>query len=155
SGIPILFPFPNRICDGRYTWNGKEYTLPLNDSTGKNAIHGFVCRKPWRRRSYGADLTSAWLSAEFTGSHDAPESLAHWPSDYYISITFRFTKDQLAVDAFIANPGNHDLPWGLGYHPYFTLAPYGGPEATTWVPASQFWKIEENLPTGQLLPVAD
>src|SRR5262249_54268581 len=25
SGIPILFPFPNRIRDGRFTWEGKTY----------------------------------------------------------------------------------------------------------------------------------
>src|SRR5437868_62099 len=45
SGIPILFPFPNRIRAGRYTWNGTEYQLPLNDATGTMAIHGFVCRR--------------------------------------------------------------------------------------------------------------
>src|SRR5262245_41171988 len=43
SGIPILFPFPNRIRAGRFNWAGKEYRLPTTDSTGKNAIHGFVC----------------------------------------------------------------------------------------------------------------
>ena len=45
SGFPILFPFPNRIRDGRFTWNGKEYRLPTNDPSGKNAIHGFVCQE--------------------------------------------------------------------------------------------------------------
>src|SRR5262249_2980015 len=34
SGIPILFPFPNRIRGGRFVWKGKEYQLPLNDSSG-------------------------------------------------------------------------------------------------------------------------
>src|SRR5689334_14111053 len=34
SGIPILFPFPNRIRDGIYNYQGKEYHLPKNDSTG-------------------------------------------------------------------------------------------------------------------------
>src|SRR5262249_31137198 len=36
SGIPILFPFPNRIRDGRFSWQGKEYHLPANDPSGKN-----------------------------------------------------------------------------------------------------------------------
>ena len=35
SGIPILFPFPNRIRDGRFTWDGKEYQLPLNDPSAQ------------------------------------------------------------------------------------------------------------------------
>src|SRR6516164_9410644 len=31
SGIPVLFPFPNRIQGGRFQWHGKTYQLPLND----------------------------------------------------------------------------------------------------------------------------
>src|SRR5712692_7096726 len=37
SGIPILFPFPNRLRSGHFVWKGKEYQLPLNDSSGPNA----------------------------------------------------------------------------------------------------------------------
>src|SRR5437762_11018156 len=48
SGNPVLFPFPNRIRDGRYTWAGREYQLPINGPGGKHAIHGFACRHPWR-----------------------------------------------------------------------------------------------------------
>ncbi len=44
SGIPILFPFPNRIRDGKYNFGGKDYNLPLNDPAKKNAIHGFAPR---------------------------------------------------------------------------------------------------------------
>jgi aldose 1-epimerase len=51
SGIPLLFPFPNRICEGRYSWEGKDYELP-SDTVGfdgmGNAIHGFVIDRPWR-----------------------------------------------------------------------------------------------------------
>ena len=39
SGWPILFPFPNRIRGGTFSFAGREYNLPLNDSTKKNAIH--------------------------------------------------------------------------------------------------------------------
>src|SRR5438552_3379996 len=46
SGFPILFPFPNRIRDGRFTWEGKSYELPTNDPASKNAIHGFTPMRP-------------------------------------------------------------------------------------------------------------
>src|SRR5262245_38955915 len=95
SGIPILFPFPNRIRAGRFTWEGKEYQLPLNDSTQKNAIHGFACRKPWRVVDQGSNDRSAWLTAEFRGATDAPESLAHWPADYRIRVTYRLAERSL------------------------------------------------------------
>jgi galactose mutarotase-like enzyme len=41
--------------DGRFTWDGQEYQLPLNDPAKKNAIHGFACRHPWRVLGRGAD----------------------------------------------------------------------------------------------------
>jgi aldose 1-epimerase len=72
SGIPVLFPFPNRIRDGRYTWDGREYQLPLDDPAGKNAIHGFGApslardrRRSRRRRR--------WVTGEFHAWLDAPE----------------------------------------------------------------------------------
>ncbi|MFN0215071.1 MAG: hypothetical protein ACKVT2_12515, partial [Saprospiraceae bacterium] len=38
----ILFPFPNRLKDGKYRWLGKEYQFPINNAATGNAIHGFV-----------------------------------------------------------------------------------------------------------------
>ena len=55
SGVPVLFPFPNRLRDGRFTWEGRQYQLPLNDPAARNAIHGFACRRPWRVLDHNAD----------------------------------------------------------------------------------------------------
>ena len=89
SGIPILFPFPNRIRDGRFSWDGKEYRLPINDPSGKNAIHGFACRRPWRVVGQGADASSAWVTGEFQTGRDAPDCLPLWPADHLIRVTHR------------------------------------------------------------------
>src|SRR5436190_24204354 len=43
-GVPILFPFPNRIRDGKFRHGGRTFQLPKNDSTKANAIHGFAPR---------------------------------------------------------------------------------------------------------------
>ena len=72
SGIPVLFPFPNRIRGGQFTWEGKTYQLPANDPAMKNAIHGFACRRPWRVVDQGTDgSTNAWVTGAFRGSADA------------------------------------------------------------------------------------
>jgi aldose 1-epimerase len=43
----ILAPWPNRIRDGRYTVEGRQLSLPLNEPDVHNAIHGLVRWLPW------------------------------------------------------------------------------------------------------------
>jgi aldose 1-epimerase len=152
SGIPILFPFPNRIRDGRFSWAGRDYTLPLNDPAQKNAIHGFACRHPWRVLDHGGGDESAWLRASFRCSTDAPECLALWPADHEIIVTWRLLPGILRLEAEIHNPDKVELPFGLGYHPYFRL-PFAGSgsieDCSVEVPAGRFWALEANLPTGE------
>jgi aldose 1-epimerase len=156
SGIPVLFPFPNRIRDGRFTWDGRAYQLPQDDPAKKNAIHGFACRHPWRVVATGADETCAWITGVFRCSQDAPDSLALWPADQEIRLTLRLGVHSLCLEAEVHNPDRVGLPFGLGYHPYFRMpftATGSADDCLLEVPARSFWKLEESLPTGERLPV--
>lgn len=151
SGIPWLFPFPNRIEKGRYRWNGVDYQLPVSDAFG-NAIHGFVMDRPWRVIS--ADSQTA--VAAFQLSVDAPERLVLWPSDYVLEVRYTLHQACLRADVRIANVGTQPLPWGLGTHPYFKtpLSPSSKQEqCLIQVPAGQSWELQDCLPSGQRLPV--
>jgi aldose 1-epimerase len=151
SGIPVLFPFPNRIRGGRFTWGGKGYALPQNDSAQQNAIHGFACRHVWRVLDQGAGEGSAWVTGEFQAARDAPESRPLWPADYRLRLTCRLYADRLTLTAVVENPDKVPLPFGLGYHPYLHL-PYpdggGSPDAVVEAPARAYWKLQDGLPTG-------
>jgi aldose 1-epimerase len=156
SGIPILFPFPNRIREGRFVCNGRAFQLPLNDSTKKNAAHGFVCRKPWRVVDHGTGPDSAWITGEFQPSHDDPEEHPLWPADYVFRVTYRLLPGRLRVEAEVQNPDRAALPFGLGYHPYFCVpfAPGGtAADCLVQVPARSFWVLADSLPTGERQPV--
>jgi aldose 1-epimerase len=152
SGVPILFPFPNRIRDGRFNWYGKHYELPRNDPAGKNAIHGFACRRAWRIIDQGGNADSAWLTGEFHGARDAPDCATFWPADYRIRVTYRLTRDRLRVEAVADNPDQVPLPFGLGYHPYFLTAPAA--ECRIQAPARQYWQLDESLPSGTCIRVS-
>jgi aldose 1-epimerase len=151
SGIPVLFPFPNRIRKGCFHWNGRDYQLPCNDSTQKNAIHGFACRRPWRVIEAASSAGSAWITGAFRCSIDDPASQSLWPADHEIRLTVRLGHGTLRLEASVHNPDTVSLPFGLGYHPYFRL-PFAGSssaeDCTVEVPAAEFWELQESLPTG-------
>jgi aldose 1-epimerase len=154
SGIPILFPFPNRIRDGRFTWDGKEYQLPLNDGPKKNAIHGFSTVRAWQVVGSGASDTGAWITGVFQ-SDDHPELCDLWPATFALRVTYRLSAGTLHVAAENQNPDETPLPFGLGYHPYFRVpsAAGGAPEdCSVQVPALSAWELDESLPTGRKQP---
>jgi aldose 1-epimerase len=154
-GIPVLFPFPNRLRAGRFTWDGKTYQLPLNDAPPQNAIHGFACRSPWRIVALGTDATNAWATAEFWGTKDAPATRSLWPADYRLRLTYRLEALRLRIEALVENPDKVPLPFGLGFHQYFPVPLGGGGPADTWVEAlgGTTWELIDSLPTGERRPV--
>ncbi|MFM7315865.1 MAG: aldose 1-epimerase [bacterium] len=148
-GNPILFPFPNRIDQGRYTWQGKTYETPAGN--GAHAIHGYAHKAAWRVTKTTTDEHQASISAAFQISRDAPEHLPHWPTDAALELTYTLKTDRLIVSARVANPSQAPLPWGLGYHTYFNLplTPEGASEKTSVViPASRRWQLSNFIPTG-------
>ena len=48
SAGQLLAPWPNRIRDGRYTFEGTAYQLPLTEPGKHNAIHGLSNWSRWR-----------------------------------------------------------------------------------------------------------
>jgi aldose 1-epimerase len=156
SGHPVLFPFPNRLRDGRFTFEGKTYQLPLNESMGKHAIHGFTPRNPWRVVGTDTGAESAAITGQFRLSRDLPSARDLWPADFTLTLSYRLTPSILRVEAVVENPDGGPLPFGLGYHPYFCLPTAPGAPAddlTLWTPAATLWIAEDGIPTGQRTPV--
>ncbi|HZM55802.1 MAG TPA: hypothetical protein VFC03_12340, partial [Acidimicrobiales bacterium] len=44
----VLAPWPNRLGDGRYSFEGVDAQAPLDEPSRNNAIHGLVRWVPWR-----------------------------------------------------------------------------------------------------------
>ena len=156
NGIPILFPYPNRIAAGQFAWNGDSYTLPDGtvgyDAIG-NAIHGFCHDRPWRVVAQSDDS----VTGEFQFSIDCPDRLAHWPGDLRIRATCSVTDGRFTTLFEIHNPGSTAVPWGLGTHPYFRVpfapADKGG-SSILEAPASEEWGLSDLLPDGRIEPVS-
>lgn len=156
SGHPVLFPFPNRIRDGRFRFQGKDYRLPANDPAKANAIHGFTPRVPWRVVGTTTTAADAGITGRFRLSEDAPGSAGLWPADATLTLTYRLSAAALRVEAVVENPGPGAMPFGLGYHPYFRLPTAPDAKAddmVLWTAATSLWETEGGLPTGRKLPL--
>lgn len=151
-GIPILFPFPNRIRDGRFTWDETEYEIPLAAGV-PNAIHGFCLDRPWRV----IEQTDQTVTGQFQLSVDAPDRARCWPADFILDVRYRVIENRLEGQFRITNPDAAPLPWGLGTHAYFKV-PLGHKSAPQdcvfTVPVTEEWELEDYLPSGRRIDVA-
>lgn len=156
SGIPILFPYPNRIRNGMYQWDGEGFEISSSDApydnTG-NAIHGFCLDRPWRV----VDKSDQHVVGRFQLSVDAPDRLPYWPGDCAIQIRYELRRATLHSEIRISNPGQKSIPWGFGTHPYFKL-PLGvdsQPKRCLIVaPAAEEWELVDCLPTKARKPIS-
>ncbi len=156
NGIPILFPYPNRIREGKYSWDGTEYHIPSEavsyDANG-NAIHGFCLDRPWRVIEQGDNFAVG----QFQLSVDAPDRLAYWPGDCLIEVRYELRGRVLHSRMRFANPGETTIPWGFGTHAYFRLplADNSAPEhCLIQVPADSERVLIDCLPTGEVKPIS-
>lgn len=149
NGHPVLFPFPNRLQHGRFSFQGREYQLPLTDRSGLHAIHGFTPRVPWRVIGHEAGASSASITGEFRLSLDVPDLVACWPADARLRLTYRLLPGALRVEAEIDAADQRPMPFGLGYHPYFKLlAPLEACELRT--AAGCVCELSGGFPTGRV-----
>ena len=155
SGTPILFPFPNRIREGRYAFGGKDYRLPLNSSP--HAIHGFAIAAPWDVIDQEAGADEASLTGLYQISRHSPEQRPNWPADAILQVRYALSGRRLTMTITVMNPTDQELPYGFGIHPYFHLPldPDGDPARTEVIlPASKLWVLDGYIPTGEVRDVA-
>ncbi|MBD3674865.1 MAG: aldose 1-epimerase [Planctomycetaceae bacterium] len=153
-GIPLLFPFPNRIRGDQFSWNGEVYPLPHDRVAHNktNAIHGFCLDRPWRV----IRQTAHRATAEFQLSVDAPERREFWPADFIIRASYTLQDAALSLDIEIENPDSVPLPWGFGTHAYFRLPLSAASQVSHCLfqaPVDAQWELSDSLPTGQTTPL--
>lgn len=116
----LLMPWPNRIGDGRYTWDGREQQLPLSEPARANALHGLVRWLAWTVTAHSPSSVS--LSGRLMAQTGYP-----WTLD--LSVTYSLSDDGLTVTQGAVNRSATAAPYAQGAHPYLTVGP--GP-IDTW-----------------------
>lgn len=111
----ILFPFPNRIANGKYIFNSKIYELEINDNENNNALHGLVFNAPFELKNSEISTDKALLTFNFKQTN----KIKGFPFLYGIELTYVFTLNTVNLLFKITNNDNCSFPFGIGWHPYF------------------------------------
>lgn len=145
----VLIPFPGRVADGRYSFDGQPFQLERNDKEGPNAIHGFVRNLPWTTQQADSESVAfevQWEAADYA-SRGYPFSLA-------VRVAYRLDRQGLICSFAVHNAGREAAPVGVGFHPYFTVGTALVDEAEARIPASGYLEFNDRLaPTGKVLDV--
>lgn len=141
----ILAPWPNRLRDGRYEWEGQELQLPLSEPPRSNAIHGLV---RWAN----------WTVAERTQESVKMAYLLHpqegYPFSLALEVLYALGERGLTVQTKATNLGRMACPYGVGAHPYLTVAGDSIEEWLLQAPGASFMPADERgIPTGEMTVV--
>ena len=155
-GIPVLFPFPNRIRGGAWRFEGETYQFDKPPES-PTSIHGLLLNRPYQVDSHAADASGATLVCTLD-SHDFADIGRQYPFPFKIRITYTLKDAVLSMGVSIQNTGSRNMPMGFGIHPYFCVGLSPDVNASTAmikVPAVTYWELDaDSVPTGKRLPAA-
>lgn len=136
-GAPLLLP-ANRTAGGRFSFNGKEYSLPVNEPASGAHLHG---------RLYNATFSPVSVSGEQARLCYVNRS-ERYPFPFRLTVEYRLGEAGLEASYSLENTGTRPMPFSFGLHATF--------EAPDWfsVPLSACQeKDAHHIPTGRYIPL--
>jgi aldose 1-epimerase len=142
-----LSPFPCRILEGKYSYNGRaaEFNNKFIDGS---TIHGLLYDKPFSVTQEFADESMASVSLLYHYKNDDEA----YPYKYKCHIKYSLhAENLLQIQTTVTNESHDTIPIADGWHPYFQL----GGSINDW---QLFFKADSMLefndkliPTGRLI----
>ncbi|MBP3647736.1 MAG: aldose 1-epimerase [Clostridia bacterium] len=108
-GVPLLFP-PNRIRGGRFTFDGREYQLPITEPERGNFIHGTLSETAFDV----VEQTAASVMLRYEATEDKP--YLTFPHAFDIVVRWELKEDGLHHTVTATNRSQSRMPVGVGFH---------------------------------------
>ena len=140
-GAPLI-PWPNRLGDGRYSFDGNDYQVALTEPEKQNAIHGFLRWRPWSCQENREDrlvMTTTLFPLE------------GYPFTLDVQVSYRLDETGLSVTTTATNLGDQPAPYACGQHPYLSAGVGRVDEVTLQFQANTriLTDPQRQLPTGR------
>lgn len=149
-GIPLLYPWANRLSANTYDVDGETVTLApdaygvRHDNNGL-PIHGLLAAYPrWRAQQ----ISDQKLAAELNfGAQD--ELRASFPFPHLVELTAELSDHTLTVSTTVTPTTDKAVPLVYGYHPYLQLSDVPRPQWQIEMPAMRHVIVDDTgIPTG-------
>jgi aldose 1-epimerase len=138
----VLMPWPNRLQDGKYSFDGRDYQLALSEVAHSNAIHGLVRWVAWTVREREAHRV---VVAHVL--HPQPG----YPFSLDLELEYELSSRGLSVRTTATNVGGTACPFGSGAHPYLSVGTAVVDDAALRVPAGTALHADDRgIPAGTL-----
>lgn len=142
----VLLPWPNRLRDGRWRWEGADLQLEVTSPETPNAIHGLIGAQPFSV----LDTADGGVTVG-----TVVEPRPGYPFRLAAAIDYRLADGGLTTTVRVRNDGEAAAPFGVGMHPYLSVGAerdgdVGKAELT--LPARTVLELEAGLPTGRSHP---
>ena len=141
----ILAPWPNRVVDGRWKWEGAEHQLWITEPKRGHASHGLVRALRWTILGGAPDR----ITLETT-------LLAHpgWPFPLHFEVAYELGPDGLTSRLTARNIGRRTCPYGAATHPYLAISGGSVDEAAIRIPAATWLATDDRLAPTERRPTA-
>jgi aldose 1-epimerase len=136
----LVAPWPNRIADGRYTFDGQTLQLAVNEEERNTALHGLVYDRMW--------AVGEPAQASVTLTHTI-EPTGGYPFSVDVAVTYALDRGGFHTTVTASNTGSSAAPYGVCPHPYLIAGLSGLDQWTLELHAR--WYLE--VTPDRLLPV--
>ena len=141
----------NRIAKGKFTLDGKEYTLAINNDL--NHLHGGVEKSldkvVWTAKTWGGEKASG-----VTFTYKSPDGEEGYPGNLTVSVTYSVPRDKNNLSISYKATTDQATPVNLTNHAYFNLSGAGSKTVLNHallVNAESYTPNDETLiPTGKI-----
>jgi aldose 1-epimerase len=136
----VLIPWPNRLEDGRYEFDGQGHQLPLTEPGTRTAIHGLVRDASW---------SVAEREPHRVVVQHALEPQPGYPFSLALRIDYTLSERGLHVQTTATNVGREACPFASGTHPYLAVGTSTVDEAVLGAPGRTVLRTDDRgLPVG-------
>ena len=156
-GLPILFP-PNRIADGRFTFEGRLYRLPITNEKEHNFHHGFLKSQPFQVSKAVETDDEVMIECRYYSNAGCDVIFKDFPHEFKCKIIFRLTAEGLEQEVVFTNRSQLRMPLGVGFHTPMRIPFAGGNDADYVMRVAVGEQVEldsRNLPTDRKLPLTE